>query len=548
MNPFDQFDGGSNPFDKFDKKQASYIDSQTGKTVPIENAGKPAQEGSAIGGVLEGVTNTALGIPNAVLKGLSGLSGTMIPGGSVSDSFDNAPQIPTFSGGGPETAAARSAVEKAVGTAATALPKALDVAYTASRKSPLTGLDKAQDAKDEALPRAALDVIGNLAPMLIGPKAIKTEAEIPRTNAFKDARDLGLVIPPSFAAIKGGKTMMGPAIEGMVGGAAKSTVDASVKNAPVITARAAEDIPSIPKGTELTPDVLEAAKAPYQAVYQKVSALGNIAADPTYVKAIEDIEPNLGKSFPKSQGKGVNADIAELKDIYTEPNFDAADALQHVKELRDNARANYAASGNPSNKNVSSLKRLAEAQNTIADALIDQMDRWAESEGFEKSGLGDEFRDARQNLAKIFTLEDSIKPGTTDVSASYLANQLNKGKKLSGNMLRIAEAYNNFSPAMKDAGPLRNKVPINRMDAMVGGAGAGLGIMKHEPNAALAAAGYVLAPPLTRKILLSDAYQNSMLPKDVMASQLSPGMKLTAAFTGQQTYEQQLAKQLMGIQ
>ncbi len=531
---------GNNPAQT---KVPGYQASDTGQFTPIQNAGQQAQAptGNAALGALQGLSNSVLGAGNSMAAGAYAALTPHSNMGEASQNFDTANKFLQGNQIGTPTApsaninntdAARQAVQGAATTVAGA-PQTLFDAGANKLNAFAQKLPWAPAVnqfinqhpvlqKFQAATQAAGDIAANtVLPAIAGKTAGLARTGIDAATAdtpFSTARQLKLSIPPSFAKTSGGKASISPVIEGMEGGSPKTAIEASVKNQPAINAAAAADHPTIPEGAELTPETLDAAKAPYEATYQKVAALGNVDVDPQYAKDINAIAPNLGRSFPKAQTQGVNADIAELKDTYSEPNFNTADALQHIKELRDNARANYQAASNPSGKNANSLTRLADAQNQVSDALLNQIDRWAESrpEGFEQSGLGKEFRNARQGLAKLYTLEDAIKPGTTDVSAAILNKMVNKGKPLTGNMQKIGELYNTFGPAMRDAGPLRNKVPINRLEGMLGGVGAGVSVVKGSGPGLAASAAYLGAPIVARKIMLSNAFQNSMLPKEPM--------------------------------
>lgn len=482
----------------------------------------------ALGG-LAGDTNAFISGLSAIPQGFAGLGGAaygaikgaLDPNDTASNAAANSSEsamnavrnlTPQINPSDPSIKEGQVAAQQGIGAVTNAIP------YLTEK-----GIDLADKGASKILPQsmqgglaranAALQGLGNIGANLVGPKALTDLAgikpkvgSVPTETPFSQARGLGLSIPPSYAAAKGGSTFAGPAIEGMVGGAPKTAVEASMKNQPVITSMAAKDISTLDKTLPISDETLDAAAQPYYEKYTAVKNLGkSIPIDGQFKNGVASIGQESADAFPMDSSPALD----KLKQAYLQPDsFGSNGAVLKIRQLRKDGGLNIG-SMDPERM------QLGYAQKKIAGLIEDQMERYASSrpEGFEAPNVIKDFKNARQQIAKIETLRDSIKPGTNDVSASYLAGQLNRGAPLSGNMLKIAEAYNNFKPAMQDAGPLRNKVPVNRLDAMVGSAGAGIGAFKHSASPILGAAGYILAPPLARKGLLSNAYQNSMLGK-----------------------------------
>lgn len=371
--------------------------------------------------------------------------------------------------------------------------------------------------KFENMTQGAGDVAANtLLPAIAGKTAgvVKEGIQAP-TNAFQQANDLGYSIMPSEAAIKGGSAPVGKLVEGLAG-SAKTGVSAVMKNQPVTNSLAATDIaktaPSlgITAKTELTPQILDQARAPNNAVYAKVSSLGRIQTDNAYRNDLNNIGRTPGNSFPGA----TDPDIQGLRQTYNVPHFDAADAVLQIRNLRKNATANYKASAANQVKNAPMLGELADAQQGIADALENQLGRFVGSPA-DKIGnpkLVQDWQQARKNLAIINTVDNAIKEGTTDVSAEALAKQLNRGAPLSGNLQKIADMQNNFPISIRDVTRVRNKVPINALEGIMGTGGLGAAVLGQPHLGAGLVAGMV-ARPVARAGLLSSPFQNSMLPK-----------------------------------
>lgn len=514
-------------------KIPGYTASDTGQFTPIQNAGKQAQAptGNAALGAGYGAINTLAGGFNAIPKGIAGIAGLVKGAITPGESADNqsqaymeaAPQIPQIQSGDLNTQAANQAVMGAAAKMASAVPQGLDTAKTfiaqhspqsASTNPYIESYIRQQGAEQESKQRMGLNIAGNILPMLLTPKGIQSPTKIPEVTPLKTANDLGYSIMPSEAAIKGGSAPIGKLVEGLAG-SAKTGVSAVMKNQPITNSLAAADIArtapdlGITSKTELTPQLLDQARAPNNAVYAQVSKLGRIQTDNTFRSDLNNIGRTPGNSFPGA----VDPDIQGLRDIYNVPHFDAADAVLQIRNLRKNATANYKAAAANQVKNAPMLGELADAQQGIADALENQLDRFVGSPA-DKIGnpkLIQDWRQARKNLAIINTVDNSIKEGTTDVSAEALAKQLNKGAPLSGNLQKIADMQNNFPISIRDVTRVRNKVPINALEGIMGTAGLGSAVLG-EPHLGAGLVAGMVARPIARAGLLSRPYQNALLP------------------------------------
>lgn len=521
---------GNNPAQT---KIPGYTASDTGQFTPIQNAGQQAKAptGNAALGAGMGAVNTLSGGLNAIPKGLAGLiglvKGAVTPGESVdneSQAYMNAaPQIPQMQSDDLNTQAANQAITGAASAMASALPQGLDTAKTflmqhspqpVSRNPAIENYIQSQQAEQEAKSRLGLNLAGNILPMLLTPKGLQGPTKMPEATPLSMANDLGYSIMPSEAAIKGGSAPVGKLVEGLAG-SAKTGVSAVMKNQPITNGLAAADIAKtapdlgITPKTELTPQLLDQARAPNNAVYAQVSKLGRIPTDNAFRAELNTIGRTPGNSFPGA----VDPDIQGLRDIYNVPHFDAGDAVLQIRNLRKNATANYKAAAANQVKNAPMLGELADAQQGIADALENQLDRFVGSPA-DKIGnpkLIQDWRQARKNLAIINTVDNSIKEGTTDVSAEALAKQMNRGAPLSGNLQKIADMQNNFPISIRDVTRVRNKVPINALEGIMGTAGLGSAVLG-EPHLGAGLVAGMVARPIARAGLLSGPYQNSLLP------------------------------------
>lgn len=519
---------------------------QAGQFVPIENAGQvaAAPQGSGALGAVEGGVNTLI---RGLTTPVAGIAGFLAPSGKEQQNLD---AVNDFVGKNlllhsddADTQAGNDAVQGAVGKAMSAPAQALDAAYTlkqnAVRNSPLGKLPENQaalGAGTEATDRLGLNIAGNIAPLLIGPRATNAvggKALVP--DAVSQARTAGYAIPPSEAAIQGASAPIGKVIEGLTG-SAKLRTSAAIQAQKVTDDLAGQEI-GIPSGTPLTDAALAAARQPHNAVYKQVSGLsdsyGKISADPAYQGTLTKLSQDNSSSF------GGNPDIAALVDKYNKPDFTSAEAVEAIKSLRKNATSNYKASNAFQVKNAYELGDLADAQQTVANALENQIQRFAQKIPGQ-SDLVQRWQAARQSLAKIASVDNAIKEGTTNVSAPSLAKQLNKGMPLSGNLRTIAETANNFPRVLADPSKLGNKVPINMWESGVGGVGGTAAYFMHSPALAGAVAAGLVGRPIARAGLLSKVYQDALVKKAGPAinpklASLLPMLALQSTVTGNQS-------------
>jgi hypothetical protein len=118
-----------------------------------------------------------------------------------------------------------------------------------------------------------------------------------------------------------------------------------------------------------------------------------------------------------------------------------------------------------------------------------------------KSALANRFDQARQMIAKTYSVEAALNEGTGNVVASQLGNQLKKGKPLSGGLALAARFAQAFPKAAEE---VRHSPGVSAVDALIGAGGA------VTINPGLAA--LPLARVGTREALLSSAGQRLAKP------------------------------------
>lgn len=333
----------------------------------------------------------------------------------------------------------------------------------------------------------------------------------PLDKTIQDAMDAGLVVPPSSV----NPSFLNTLKEGVSGKIATAQV-ASNRNAPVIDALARQAV-GLPENAPLTSEAMQAIrKQAYQQGYEPIASIGRIPTDKQYAQALDNITKKyngVADDFPGA----VPDDIPKLVGYFNKADFDAGNAIKAVQFLRDTAAEDFR-KGNTG---------IAKAAKDIAGALEDQIERnlsqvtngaqtlhpYFDKYGTQAYGTGQDllqnFRDARQLMAKAHTVEDAIVEGGGSINAKKLAARAQAGKPLSGELETIGKFANNFpkatQPAMQVGGPGVSKLThLAALGMGAGGAAAG------GPVGAIAAAAAMEGLPYAlRARMLSKAAQQA---------------------------------------
>lgn len=331
--------------------------------------------------------------------------------------------------------------------------------------------------------KGAGDLIGaganKLADLARTGAATRQAANAGKDAAAKGAMEAGYVLPPT--EIK--PSAINSALEGL-SGKIKTSQAASTKN-QTVTNNLTRDALGLPKDAPITVDALKSIRSQAGQAYDAVSSAGTITPGQAYADALDAIvKPYVqaAKSFPNGKTSPILAEIEALKT----PQFDAASAVSKIKTLRADADAAYGAGD----------KELGKALKSGAAALEDAIDAHLTSSG-APAGVLQAFRDARQTIAKTYSVEKALNPTTGDISAKVLAGDLKRGRPLSGELLDVAKAGQAFPKATQTLD--QNYNAVSPLDYMASAVGASTG----NPLAALA----MLARPGVRGTILSQPYQ-----------------------------------------
>lgn len=313
--------------------------------------------------------------------------------------------------------------------------------------------------------------------------AKRAQEQAQRQGAVEAAKGAGYVIPPTSA----NPSMANRVVEGLAG-KLTTAQQASIKNQEV-TNRLIRNALNVPDDVPLNVDTLKLIRANAGQAYGAIRGAGNIMADAKYLKSLDDIVgqyQGASKAFPGL----ANNEVDDLVNSVRQQAFDSDSAVSAIQILRDKADSAFS-SGN---------KELGKAARSAADSMEELVERNLAASG--RADLLTAFREARQTIAKTYTVEKALNSQTGNVNALKLAQQLAKGKPLSGEIKKAAEFGGAFPKAAQE---IKDSMPgVSPLDFY--GAG-GLAAVTQNPLAMLA----IGARPAARAALLSRPYQAAML-------------------------------------
>lgn len=314
--------------------------------------------------------------------------------------------------------------------------------------------------------------------------------------AAKEASAAGYVLPPGEISQSPG---IAPSLAASAGGKIKTQQAASVRNQPTTTAMAADDL-GVPSGTKLTPQAFEDIRRDAGTAYRDVAlSVFAIPTTPAFDQALNKIA-NTGsvaaQTMPYIMGNpAVDKMVADLRNATALPPDAWLDA---VRRLRHDARGNLR-SPDPAVQDLS--KAQYGAANAI-DAMMDDHLRTAAATGLIAPDLFERYVAARQRIAKSYQVERAT-DSEGNVSARKLAQALDRGAPLTGNLLTIAKAGEQFPKSTQSPKSFGGEEPHSVLST-----GAALASAAHG-HPGLSA--MIMARPAMRNWVLSDPVQNRMV-------------------------------------
>jgi hypothetical protein len=338
--------------------------------------------------------------------------------------------------------------------------------------------------------------IGGAIPV-IGAGASKLFGAAPQTEdlakAITAAREAGYVIPPTQAS----STLLNRAIEGTAG-KLSTAQNASAKN-QVITNKLAAKSLGLSDDVQITPEVLDNVRATAGQAYDALASL------------------------PVKEGSRASS----LMNVPEIAKIDPKKMVYDLRVARNNSNAyykNYERTADPE------ALTKAKAFKSEATSLENALENYAKSIGY--NDLVPELRNARQLIAKTYTVEKALNKTTGTVNAQKLAAELDKGKPLSGELKQVAEFAQRFKTATKPVESMGSLPQVSPLDFYAGVAGLGASQFLDNPKYAALAA----VRPSMRALALSPVVQNRLVQQPKSVNELLEILRMSAPVTATSIY------------
>jgi hypothetical protein len=341
------------------------------------------------------------------------------------------------------------------------------------------------------------------------------EAQDATKNATLAAsQEAGYTVPPTMA----NPTLANKALEGLSGKAATAQA-AAVKNQSITNDLARKSL-GLAEDAPLTKETLQGVRQQAGQAYDSIRGAGTITTDAKYTSdllAITKKYQGASADFPEL----AKNEIGAVVDMVNKKQFDASAAIDAISILRDKTDAAFR----------SGDKALGNGYKAASTALEDAIDRNLAANG--QADLLGNFRNARQTIAKTYSVEKALNESTGNVSAQKLAAQLGRGKPLSDELKTAAQFAQAYPKAAQE---ITSSMPgISPLDY---GFSAGAGLATGNP---LALAG-IAARPAVRGAILSQPYQRLMTTPNYQPGRITNSLAALANIPGAQNTLRLLAE------
>jgi hypothetical protein len=266
---------------------------------------------------------------------------------------------------------------------------------------------------------------------------------------------------------------------------------ASIKNQEVVNAQARKALNLAPD-VEITPQVLQQFRA------EKGLAYDALRSNPTYY-ADKPFFAELNKETARLQNMkslDVGAELKLLNNL-KQMNFNGDELVESIKRLRDSAQTNSSPLANARDKDLGRAQKFAAQQ---LEALAER-----ELTRLGQPDLMKNFQQARQDIAKSYTIEKALNATTGNVSGADLGNLARQGKIVPAELQTLANAAGAYPTAFQNTSRVGSVPGISPLD--VGAAGVAAA---SSGNPSLL--GTVMGRPAVRAGITSPVFQRNMLP------------------------------------
>ena len=235
-------------------------------------------------------------------------------------------------------------------------------------------------------------------------------------------------------------------------------------NKPRVTEIAKNEL-GLDNTASLTSDSYKQARANLAAPYDEVRKLPTMVADEIALKNLND----LRKNDKLIGGEGVAKKVNKLIDdaiTKTQAGLTGAELLDNVRNLRSDAKKIY-------NNQNATPKQIAVADANLA--IANQLESMIES-NISNPKLLDQFRDARQKMARTYVYEGATDFNTGMVDVSKLARITAKDNALTGDIASLGKIAGNFPDVFSATAASKfYDLPRLSRSGLAGGTGALIG-------------------------------------------------------------------------
>lgn len=347
---------------------------------------------------------------------------------------------------------------------------------------------------DQFVTEAGLSVLTSPLAAVGGARTPKPVAPLTaEQQAMANAVAQGLKVPPS--QLTGGP--IAASVEALLGKKAMGA-QASIANKETVINQA-KKVLGLTDAEDLTPDSFMNFRQEKGSAYQDLRNF-DYKADKKFLTNINDEVQRLRGLTTTSPEQ-----ISTLKAV-AKTNIKGDDLVNNIIDLRD--------AGNSNVKSMdAATKRLGKTQLLAAKELEDIADRVLTKSGNDT--LVSNFRDARRNIARSYTLENAFNEVTGAVNAKTIGNKMAKGQivpeemRAAGAASQFAPGY--FAPPSQAASGLTGTEGLSSMAALLSG----------RPDIATA----IAARGAGRSLMLSGPVQRMMTPAAPVVGPVRPSAR-----------------------
>jgi hypothetical protein len=302
----------------------------------------------------------------------------------------------------------------------------------------------------------------------------------------KTAIDQGVTLPPTQV----NPSLINSLLEGISGKQTTSQI-ASIKNQAVVNTQARKAL-GLADDVQITPQVLQDYRNTKGQAYE---ALKSNNAYYTDKKFITDINNKTSELQKLANTTDVSAELNVVNGL-KQMAFDGVGLVEQMKRLRFDGEKNLV-SMDPANQ------ALGKAQKFAAKQLEDLAERNLQK--FNQPDVMENFKKARQDIAKSYTIEKSLNAATGDVSGAKLGQRAAQGKILPPELQALGSAAAAFPKAFQSPSAVGSVPMISPLDlgsAAIASAASGSPLVMAS----------ALTRPAVRAGITSQMFQRNMLP------------------------------------